>query len=167
MIKSISIAGIVATGLFVGGTPALADCHDAKVEGTVGGAIVGGVIGSQFGRGGGRTAATVGGVLLGGLAGNAIARDSCRDERADEYYYDNTYYDAFDSRDNDRQYEWHNPYNNHRGYVRPTAYYDDGYRGHSGPCREFEQHIWVDGREETDTGIACRERDGSWRVEND
>ena len=135
MIKSISIAGLIAAGFFAAGSPAFADCHDAGAAGTIGGAIVGGVIGNQFGHGGGRAAATVGGAVLGGIAGNAIARDSCHDEHADEYYYDNTYYDAFDNSDNDRSYEWRNPYNGHRGYVRPTAYYDDGYRDHPGPCQ--------------------------------
>jgi surface antigen len=167
MYKTIAAACLLAASSFIAATPAMADCQDVKVEGTVAGAIIGGVIGSQFGHGGGRTAATVGGVLLGGIAGNAIARDSCHDKRYDAYYYDNVYDDAFDGRDDDRRYEWENPYSHHHGYVRTTEYYEDGYEGHDGPCRAFEQRIWIDGDEQRGTGVACRRHDGSWKIISD
>ncbi len=167
MLKSIAAALLLAaSSLAMTASPAMADCEDAKVAGTVGGAIIGGIIGSQFGHGGGRTAATVGGVLLGGLAGHEIVRGSCRDKHYDAYYYNESYDDAFDSRDEDRNYEWENPYSHHHGYVRPTEYYEDGYQGHDGPCRRFEQRIWVDGEEQTGTGVACRRHDGSWKIIN-
>ena len=165
MFKSIAAAGLLAaSSMFMTAAPAMADCQDAKVAGTVAGAVIGGLLGSQFGHGGGRTAATVGGVLLGGFAGHEIARDSCHDKRYDAYYYNETYDDAFESRDEDRNYEWDNPYSHHHGYVRPTEYYEDGYEGHDGPCRRFEQRIWVDDQEETGTGVACRRHDGSWKI---
>ena len=164
MFKSIAAAGLLAaSSLFMTASPAMADCQDAKVAATIGGAVLGGILGNQFGHGSGRAAATVGGALLGGFAGHEIARDSCRDKHYDAYYYNTTYDDAFDDRD-DRRYDWENPYSHHRGYVRTTEYYDDGYEGHSGPCRAFEQRIWVDGEEETGTGVACRRHDGSWKI---
>ena len=166
MIKSITAVCLISLGLMAGASPAFADCRDVKVEGTVAGGIIGGIIGNQFGHGSGKTAATIGGVILGGIAGNAIARDSCRDKHYDAYYYGNTYDDAFNSRD-ERDYGWENPYSHNRGSVRPTDYYEDGYRDHPGPCRRFEQRIWIDGREETGTGIACRNPDGSWQILNE
>jgi hypothetical protein len=36
--------------------------------------------------------------------------------------------------------------------------------GRSGPCREFQQEIIIDGRRELAYGRACRRPDGSWRV---
>jgi len=137
-------------------------CDTDVAVGTGLGAVVGGVIGNQFGHGSGRTAATIGGVILGGIAGNAIAKDACKDDRHDAYYYNNTYYDAFDS-DDEREYEWRNPYTNNYGYVTPGDYYDDGYQGYEGPCREFSQRVFIDGHPETAYGVACRQNDGSWR----
>lgn len=39
----------------------------------------------------------------------------------------------------------------------------DGYAGDK-YCREFQQTITVDGREEDGFGTACQEPDGSWRL---
>ena len=103
-------------------------------------------------------------VILGGIAGNAIAKDTCRDKNHDAYYYNNTYYDAFNDPDEGDEYEWRNPYTNNYGYVSAGDYYEDGYQGYSGPCREFEQRVYIDGHPETATGVACRQGDGTWRI---
>ena len=141
-------------------------CEERTAVGTGLGAIIGGVIGNQFGRGGGRTAATFGGIILGGIAGNAIARDSCRNERADAYYYNRAYYDGFENPEYGRSYDWRNPYNGDYGYMSPVRDYDEGYRcGYDGSqCREFRQTIYIDGRRADGYGTACRDSDGSWRI---
>ncbi len=36
----------------------------------------------------------------------------------------------------------------------------------SGPCREFQTHIIIDGKSEPAHGTACRQPDGTWRVVN-
>lgn len=146
------------------GQSSSSSCDTDVAVGTGLGAIVGGVIGNQFGHGSGRTAATIGGVILGGIAGNAIAKDACKDKRHDAYYYNNSYYDAFNDPDEGDEYEWRNPYSNNYGYVTAGSYYDDGYEGYSGPCREFEQRVYIDGHPETATGVACRQPDGTWRI---
>lgn len=136
--------------------------RDREVVGTLLGGIVGGIIGNQFGKGRGRTAATVAGVVLGGIAGNAITRDGwCRDRRADAYYYNEAYYDAFDQPDYGERYEWRNQYSGNYGYVQPTGYTE--YGGYQ-DCREFTQVIYIGGRAEQAYGVACRQRDGSWRI---
>ena len=141
------------------------NCSNGDVAvGTGLGAVVGGIIGNQFGHGSGKTAATIGGVILGGIAGNAIAKDACGNERDDAYYYNNSYYDAFSDTNDGEQYQWRNPYTNNYGYVTAGDYYEDGYGGYDGPCREFEQRVYIDGRPETATGIACRQPDGTWRI---
>jgi surface antigen len=141
-------------------------CRDDAAAGTVVGGVAGGVIGNQFGRGSGNAAATVGGVILGAIVGNAIARDACRNERADAYYYNHTYYDAFDQPTYGRRYEWRNPNNGHYGYVTPRRAYSDGSRyGYHGECREFTQVIYVDDyHTEEAVGVACRQDDGTWRI---
>lgn len=142
-------------------------CSDNQAFGTVAGAVVGGVIGSQFGSGGGRAAATVGGAILGGLAGNAIARDSCRDERYDAYYYNSTYYDAFDAPTYGRRYSWRNPRNGNYGYITPVRVVVGDRYGYRDECREFRQTWYVNGRQYDETGVACRADDGSWRIVSD
>ncbi|MBI1213914.1 MAG: glycine zipper 2TM domain-containing protein [Alphaproteobacteria bacterium] len=169
MLKSMAIGLVAAGALFTATTPAFADCDDAKAAGTFGGAVLGGIIGNQFGHGGGRVAATVGGAVLGGLAGREIARDSCRDDRYDAYYYNAAYDDAFDD-GGDRRYEWRNPRTHHHGWVRPTEYYEDGWNDYDGPCRRFETRYYDRDDEAYAGGVACRTRNGTWKIvsmEND
>lgn len=140
-------------------------CNDVDVAvGTGLGGLVGGIIGNQFGKGSGKTAATIGGVILGGVVGNAIAKDACRDKRQDAYYYNNAYYDAFNDPDEGNRYEWNNPYTDNSGDVTPGSYYDEGYQGYEGPCRDFTQTIYIDGRPQQASGVACRQPDGTWRI---
>ena len=139
-------------------------CSDNATVGTVVGAVAGGVIGNQFGKGSGNTAATLGGVILGGIAGNAIARDACRNERADAYYYNRAYSDAFDGPSYGRRYEWRNPHNGNYGYVTPMRGAPGDRYGYRGECREFSQTVFIDGRQYEDVRLACRTRDGSWRI---
>lgn len=142
------------------------DCRGDAAAGTIVGGVAGGVIGNQFGSGGGRAAATVGGVILGGLIGNSIARDACRDDRADAYYYNRTYYDAFDEPYYGRRYEWRNPHNGHYGYVTPMREYRSSRYGRH--CEEFRHTVYTRrGRPVEETAVACRQRDGSWRIYED
>jgi len=139
-------------------------CSDNVALGTVAGAAVGGVVGNQFGSGDGNTAATIGGVILGGIAGNAIARDGCRNDQADAYYYNTTYYDAFDARDYGQRREWRNPHNGNYGYITPTRNVRGDQYGYRQDCREFTQTVYYNGRPYEDTGVACRMNDGTWRI---
>lgn len=140
-------------------------CADNQAFGTVAGAVTGGVVGSQFGGGSDdRAMAAIGGAILGGIAGNAIARNNCDNRRADAYYYNRSYSDAFDSRSYGRPYEWRNPHSGRYGRVTPIRSVDGYSYGYRGECQEFEQIVYVDGRPFVETGIACRDRDGSWRI---
>jgi hypothetical protein len=38
--------------------------------------------------------------------------------------------------------------------------------GQAGPCREFQQRIMIEGRQQLAHGTACRQPDGSWRITN-
>lgn len=142
-------------------------CSDNEAFGTVAGAVAGGVIGGQFGGGSDdRAMAAVGGAILGGIAGNAIARNGCDNRRADAYYYNRSYSDAFDDRSYGRRYEWRNPHSGRYGNVTPLRRVDGYSYGYRGECQEFEQVVYIDGRPYVDTGVACRDRDGSWRIVN-
>lgn len=139
-------------------------CADNQVVGTVAGAVVGGVIGNQFGKGSGNTAATIGGALLGGIAGNAIAKDSCRNDQADAYYYNQSYYDAFERPEYGRRYDWNNPHSGNHGYVTPSRGVDGQRYGYRSECRVFTQTVVENGRAYNDERVACRSDDGSWRI---
>lgn len=140
-------------------------CADNEALGTVVGAVGGGVIGNQFGGGTGeRAAATIGGAILGGIAGNAIGRGTCDNQQADAYYYNDPYNDAFEDAGYGRRYEWRNPHTGHYGYVTPKRNVDGYSYGYNDECREFEQIVYVDGQPYTDTGVACRDPDGTWRI---
>ncbi len=128
--------------------------------GTIIGAVAGGVIGNQFGRGRGRTVATIAGVLLGGALGNRIADD----RRCNNYYQRDAYYEAFEYDDGDHRTRWDNPYSDDYGYIEARDTYRDD---HGRTCREFTQTIFVEGRRETATGVACRRSDGTWRIIDD
>ena len=38
--------------------------------------------------------------------------------------------------------------------------------GVAGPCREFEQDVFIDGHREKAHGRACRQPDGTWKLQN-
>ena len=139
-------------------------CSDNTAIGTLLGAGAGGLIGNQIGSGGGNIAATIGGIVLGGIAGNAIARDACRNERADAYYYNNAYYDAFDQPQYGRRYEWQNPHSGNYGYVTPMRVVEGGRYGYRNECREFSHVVYHNGQPYGEVNIACRADDGAWRM---
>src|ERR687892_281152 len=56
---------------------------------------------------------------------------------------------------------WRNPDTGHAGSVTPVRTYESGGRN----CRDFDQTLMVDGRAETVRGTACRQPDGTWRVQ--
>lgn len=58
---------------------------------------------------------------------------------------------------------WTNPDSEHAGIVTPIRTYQAASGGY---CREYQETITIDGRQEKTTGTACRQPDGSWRIAN-
>jgi surface antigen len=124
--------------------------------GMVAGGVGGGVIGSQFGSGTGKTAVTILGAILGAGVGGHIGgqldqADKVKMSQALEY-------------NNDGQtLPWRNESSGRQYDMTPTR----TYKVASGDyCREFSQRIYVEGREQTAYGNACRQPDGTWKIEN-
>lgn len=123
------------------------------------GAVIGGILGSQVGDGSGRLIATGVGVLVGGLLGSEIGRSLDNADR------------AMVRQANQRAYEapvgetisWSNPNSGNYGNVTPVR---DGQSTSGRYCREFEQTIFVGGRQETAVGTACQNSDGTWDIVN-
>jgi surface antigen len=127
-----------------------------QTVGTGAGALAGGLLGAQVGGGSGSKWATGAGVLLGALIGSEIGASL---DRADMAYAEqaNTYAQTAEIGEPIR---WNNPDSGNHGVVTATR---DGYNSTSGAyCREYEQRIYVDGREEIGYGTACKQADGRW-----
>lgn len=127
-----------------------------NIVGSLLGGAVGGLVGNQFGRGSGRTAMTVLGAVDGALAGGAIGRSM---EPPDQACIGQTLEHA----PTNRTVAWRNPDNNAQYQVTPVRTWQaqDGVY-----CRDYQTSAVIDGRRERMTGTACREPDGSWRVQN-
>jgi surface antigen len=125
--------------------------------GTLGGAVAGGLAGSQFGGGSGQLWATGAGVLLGALVGNNIGQSL---DRADQQYLSQASYRSFET---GAPVQWKNPDSGNYGYVEPGRSYQSRNGGY---CREYNQTVYIGGRPEKAYGTACRQRDGSWQIQN-
>lgn len=126
-----------------------------EATGSVVGAVAGGLLGAQIGHGGGRAAATIVGSLAGGIIGGNVGRwmdatDRMRTGQALEYAPMGA------------PTAWRNPDTGYEYTVIPNRTYASA----QGPCREYTMDAVVGGRMERVYGTACRQPDGSWRVQN-
>ena len=121
------------------------------------GAVVGGILGSKVGGGNGQLWATGAGVLLGALLGSEIGKSL---DRADMAYLGKANQQAH-SAPIGETVSWNNPESGHYGTVTPTR---DGRSTAGRYCREYQQTIYVDGRQETAVGQACQNSDGTWET---
>lgn len=127
--------------------------------GTLIGAGLGGLLGSQMGRGDGQLVGVAVGALAGAMIGGSIGESL---DRADRAYLADAQAEAL-AAPVGRRITWRNPDSGNSGSVTPTR---DGYDRITGDyCREYETAIFVDGREETGYGTACRQPDGTWEIQ--
>ena len=117
--------------------------------GMVIGGLIGGLGGSQFGGGDGRTAAIIIGTMAGAVIGGAIGRSM-----------DET--DQLETVRTGVSSSWQNPDTGNTYVVTPTRTYDTA----EGPCREYTMDATIGGRPEQVYGTACRQPDGSWRLQS-
>ena len=124
--------------------------------GGLGGAAFGGLIAAAAGGGGPAIAgAVIGGALLGGLVGNML------DER-DKRLQAEAAQKALESAPSGQPVAWNNPDNGHSGTVTVTNTYQQ-----SGTyCREYQQTVTIGGKQENAYGTACRQPDGSWKIQS-
>jgi surface antigen len=128
---------------------------DKQTQGVVLGGIAGGLLGSQFGGGTGRVVATAAGVLAGAVIGSKIGQYMDKTDRLESQR-------ILEKQPDGRSTTWVNP-NNHRKFtVTPTRTYSSGYKGHQGPCRRYKTSVFIEGKAQTMTGVACRRSNGSW-----
>ena len=120
--------------------------------GTVAGAVAGAAAGGLIDRGNG--GGVVLGAILGGLLGNRVgASIDERDRRA----MTDAYYRGLDRPDTE-PVEWRNDETGSYGRFTPRPVYEE--RGET--CRRYENEVYIQGRREVLSGLACRDRDGRW-----
>jgi surface antigen len=120
--------------------------------GMVIGGILGGVLGNEVGGG---TAAIIAGTLIGASIGGAIGQSMDATDRAHVSESLETVRTGVPSR-------WRNPDTGNDYTVVPTKTYETA----SGPCREYTIDAVINGRKDTVYGTACRQPDGSWRIQD-
>ena len=133
---------------------------DKQVGGTILGGAIGGFAGSKIGSGKGQLAATAIGALLGAFAGSEAGKSL---DRADRLYASRSHQSALETRPVGQTTEWSNPESGNSGSVTPTRTWQTETGRY---CREYRQTVTVSGKTESAYGIACRQPDGSWRIEN-
>jgi surface antigen len=157
MKKLILTLALVST-VALGACESMNGAGNKQILGGAGGAVLGGLAGSQIGGGSGRLWATGAGVLLGALAGSEIGASL---DKADRAYAQQAAYKA-NTAPIGETITWNNPDSGNYGTVTPVR---DGRDSNSGAyCREFQQTIYVGGKQESAYGTACQQPDGSWKI---
>jgi len=150
--KRLIVAGVIASMLVTG----VSGCAMTKEEGgALTGAAAGGLLGSTVGHGKGQSLAIIAGALLGAFVGSQVGRsldqyDEAQAQRVMEY-----------NRSGVRT-EWYNPDSNQTVAVTPTNTYQTPTGQY---CREYQTTVTVAGKQEQAYGTACRQPDGSWKLQ--
>lgn len=119
----------------------------------IGGAL-GGVLGQEVGSGSGRVAATIVGTLVGASIGGAIGHSMDETDRLKTASTLETVRTGVPA-------AWRNPDTGNQYTVVPTRTYETP----AGPCREYMVDAVVEGKKQKVYGTACRQPDGSWKVQ--
>ena len=134
---------------------ATVESNPKTTVGAFGGAAFGGLIAAAAGGGGVAIAgAVIGGALLGALGGNML-------DQRDKRLAAEAQHRALESGPTGQAVPWTNPDTGHQGTVTPvrTDQSGDSY------CREFQSDVIIGGKSEKAYGTACRQPDGSWKVQ--
>ncbi len=125
-------------------------------QGMVIGGVIGAVLGSTVGGGRGRVVATAVRTLIAAIAGGAIGKRLDELDRLKTGHTLETVRTGVSS-------EWVNPDTGYEYTVTPTRTYESGT---GTPCREFTMNADIGGKTEQVYGTACRQADGSWKMQS-
>lgn len=161
MKKQMILSALVVTSLMQ--TTSIAYANSADVGAIIGG-VIGGVAGSKIGKGNGNTAATIIGAIAGSVIGARLGAEMDNsDRRALEDAQRQSLGGAM-NRDCDWDGSQYGSRTGARGRFTATR---EGYNARTGEyCREYESTINLRDRTETNRGIACQDRNGSWYENN-
>ncbi|WP_420403589.1 RT0821/Lpp0805 family surface protein [Nisaea sp.] len=124
------------------------------------GAVGGAVVGSNIGGGSGNVAAIAAGTLLGAILGSEIGKSL---DNADKAAMAQSTQRSLESNPVGVSTSWSNPDSGNSGTVTPTRTYQASGGQY---CREYTQTVQVGGNSEEAYGTACRQPDGTWKIQN-
>jgi surface antigen len=124
-------------------------------SGMVIGGLLGGILGAQTGDRHLRPIAIIAGTLIGASIGGSIG--SSMDE-TDRIRAGQT----LESVRTGVPSSWRNPDSGVAYQMTPTRTYETA----QGPCREYTMEALIGGKREQVYGTACRQADGSWKINN-
>ena len=130
-----------------------------ETVGTLGGAALGGLVGAQFGGGSGRAIATAVGIMGGAMIGRGIGQQL---DRVDAQRHSRTFYTALENNRTGTMSRWQNLSTRSSGYTVPVQTYQ---KSGGVYCREYQSVVTVAGRSQSAYGTACRQPDGSWKLQ--
>ncbi|GAA0405410.1 RT0821/Lpp0805 family surface protein [Cocleimonas flava] len=148
LMTSVLVASIAAAGCTGNGAP-------NEQAGIIIGSVLGGVAGNQIGKGHGRTVATIVGTLVGSQIGGSIGRSMDDTDRLKIAHSLETVRTGVPT-------TWNNPDTHNHYSVVPTRTYTVN---SAQPCREYTVDAIIGGKKEKIYGRACRQADGSWKVQ--
>lgn len=142
-------------------TSACSENSQIKKEhvGTIMGAFGGAFAGSTMGKGKGKTLAIATGTLLGATLGKSIGASL---DRADIAYYNTHAQNTLEKVPSGETRKWRNPDSGNGGSFTPLRTYEVAPGNY---CREYTQTIYVGGRTAEGFGTACRQPDGTWKIQ--
>jgi len=147
--KRLLIAGLTATLLVSG-------CAMTKEEGgALTGAAAGGLLGSTVGHGSGQALAIVVGTLLGAFIGSEVGRNLDRYDEAHAQH-------VMEYNRSGVRTEWNNPDKGYSVAMTPSPAYETPAGQY---CREYQTTVTVAGKQEQAYGTACRQPDGTWKLQ--
>ncbi|MEH6458119.1 MAG: RT0821/Lpp0805 family surface protein [Cocleimonas sp.] len=153
MKKTYLITTVLATTMAIAGCSSYGGPNEQT--GTILGGVLGGVAGKQVGKGHGKTAAIIVGTIIGSQIGGSIGRSMDDTDRLKMAR-------SLETSSTGQATTWRNPDTNSNYTVTPTRTYEVN----TAPCREYTVDAIINGRTEKIYGTACRQADGSWKVQS-
>lgn len=154
------IAAIVLLAFAVSSCATMQQTYDEDPK-----AVLGSLLGAAGGAGiaalaGGGPGAIIASALGGGLVGGFIGKKL--DDR-DKQMAAQAATQAFEHNRTGQESVWNNPDSGNSGTVTPTKTYA---LANGQYCREYQQTITVGGEQHQAYGTACRQPDGSWKIQS-
>ncbi len=157
--KKFALAMMVCSMFALSGCETLQGTGNKQLIGAGSGAVLGGLLGSKVGNGSGQLWATGAGAIVGALVGSEIGKSL---DKVDRMEMSNAVAEA-QTAPIGEPISWNNPESGNYGEVVATK---DGYSASGSYCREFQQTVYIGGKEEAAYGTACQQPDGSWQIVN-
>ena len=154
--KNVVIATVLATTLLTG----CAGTYNKATTGAALGALTGTALAYGLGKDSSKKGLwLIAGAAAGGLFGNNIGKKL--DER-DRLLMGQTFQNTMETAPNNQVGGWNNPNTGNSGTVVPTQTH---MTANNQPCREFQTTVNVGGEAVQAFGMACRQADGAWQIQ--